>query len=874
MEAALIRQTFLDFFRKKGHEIVSSSPMVMKDDPTLMFTNAGMNQFKDFFLGNLNAKHLRVADTQKCLRVSGKHNDLEEVGVDTYHHTFFEMLGNWSFGDYFKPEAIEWAYELLVQEYGINKDDLYVTYFGGDEKDGLAADEETKELWSKFFDGDRILSYGKKDNFWEMGETGPCGPCTEIHIDLRDEAEKKEVKAQDLINESHPQVIELWNLVFIQFNRNKDQSLHELPKKHVDTGMGFERLAMVLQGKRSNYDTDIFMPMIHSLEKLSGKKYGFSETKQDIAFRVIVDHIRAVSISIAEGQMPSNTGAGYVIRRILRRAIRYAYSYLDAREAEIYKLVPMLDERLGSVFPELRSQATLIQKVVKEEEETFLNTLSKGIERFEKYIEGNKGIEKVDGAFAFELYDTYGFPLDLTELMAADAGINGGVDQIAFNKELSKQKERSRAATKMDASDWVVLRQDDVEEFIGYDHTDADVYITKYRSVKTKNKELFHLVFNITPFYAESGGQVGDTGYIENEGVKTSITDTKKENNLIIHFADKLPADPTSKFHAVVNEKKRVSTRKNHSATHLLHHALREILGEHIEQKGSLVNPDYLRFDFSHFEKVSEEDLRKIEARVNEMVRANYGLEENRSVPIDEAKEMGAMALFGEKYGDLVRVIKFGDSVELCGGIHVPNTAEIGHFKILSEGSISAGIRRIEAITGAKADAYLNEQLALLDEVRAMLKNPADVKSALKSTLDEAQKLRKEVERHQGQAASQKVKDIEAKLEKTSNGLDFVSEEIDLDPSSIKNMVFNLFNKNSHGIFLLWTRSSGKITLTIGVGSDAVKKGIDARELVKLVSADIKGGGGGTPNFVSAGGKNPDGMKSAEKKIIEAVQSV
>ncbi len=873
MESALIRQTFLDFFKKKGHEIVPSSPMVMKNDPTLMFTNAGMNQFKDYFLGNSDPKHLRISDTQKCLRVSGKHNDLEEVGVDTYHHTMFEMLGNWSFGDYFKEEAIDWAYELLVDVYGINKEDLYVTYFGGDKEDGLDADNETRDLWKKYFPEEKILPYGKKDNFWEMGEIGPCGPCTEIHIDIRDADEKGQIPGRELVNESHPQVIEIWNLVFIQFNRSKDKSLNDLPKKHVDTGMGFERLAMVLQGKKSNYDTDVFMTMINGLEKETGLKYSFSDEKKDIAFRVIVDHVRAVSIAIAEGQLPSNTGAGYVIRRILRRAIRYAYSYLNSKSALIYKLVPLVDDKLGLVFPELRSQIDLVQKVIREEEESFLNTLEKGIERFEKYLSSNKDLREIDGKFAFELYDTYGFPLDLTELMAAEKGISGGVNQEQFQLNLKEQKDRSRAATKVDTGDWVVLMEDDKEEFVGYDRTDADVYITKYRAVKQKEKELYHLVFNLTPFYAESGGQVGDVGEIKSDSESVRILDTKKENDLIIHISDKLPENLKAKFEALVDTNKRISTRKNHSATHLLHQALREILGTHVEQKGSLVHPDYLRFDFSHFEKVSNEDLDKIEKRVNELVRENIPLDENRAMPIDEAKELGAMALFGEKYGDLVRVVKFGESVELCGGTHVPNTSEIGHFKITSEGSISAGIRRIEAISGVAADDYINGQLAMIEEVRALLKNPKDLKQGVEKLLKEFQATQKELESLKKEKAAGAGKDLENKISEVGD-YKVLLEQVDLSADDMRNLIFQFIKKNPNLVVALASATSDKVIVSIGIGDEALSKGnFTAKSLIKEISSSIQGGGGGQDHFATAGGKNVNGVEAAMEVIKKLVSS-
>ena len=701
MTSKEIRQKFLDFFNQKQHRIVESAPMVVKDDPTLMFTNAGMNQFKDIFLGNRAAKDLRVADTQKCLRVSGKHNDLEEVGVDTYHHTMFEMLGNWSFGDYFKTEAIEWAWELLVDIYGLDPERLYATVFEGDAADKLEADTEAEDLWKKFLPSDRILRANKKDNFWEMGDQGPCGPCSEIHVDLRSDEERKAKPGRDLVNADHPQVVEIWNLVFIQFNRKSNGSLENLPSQHVDTGMGFERLCMALQGKTSNYDTDVFSPLIAKISDLSGIRYTASDNQTDVAIRVISDHIRAVSFAISDGQIPSNSGAGYVIKRILRRAIRYGYSFLDFKEGFMYKLVPILANQMGDAFPELKKQHELITRVIQEEESSFLRTLDKGIDRFNNHVDSLKG-KTIDGGFAFELYDTFGFPIDLTELMAREKGLN--VDIQGFNEGLQKQKERSRAATVTESSDWTVLKQDDREEFVGYDLLETDVFITRHRKVTAKGEAFYQLVFNITPFYAESGGQVGDTGYIEANGEKTLILDTKKENDLIIHLVEELPSDAGAVFKAVVNSEKRKATGLNHSATHLLHAVLRNVLGDHVEQKGSLVNPEYLRFDFSHFSKVSDEELTEIEEKVNAQIRANIPLDEQRNVPINTAKEMGAMALFGEKYGDVVRVITFDKdfSVELCGGTHVNATGDIGLLKITSEGSVAAGIRRIEAVTGIR----------------------------------------------------------------------------------------------------------------------------------------------------------------------------
>jgi alanyl-tRNA synthetase len=702
MTSKEIRQKFLDFFASKHHKIVESSPMVVKDDPTLMFNNAGMNQFKDIFLGNSTPKDVRVANSQKCLRVSGKHNDLEEVGVDTYHHTMFEMLGNWSFGDYFKKEAIDWAWELLTEVYGLDKHRLYITVFEGDKEDGTEKDQEAYDIWNSIIPAEYILECDKKDNFWEMGETGPCGPCSEIHIDLRSDDERKKTPGIELVNMDHPQVIEIWNLVFMQYNRMSDRSLVSLKNKHIDTGMGFERLAVALQGKTSNYDTDVFSPLLNKIEDLSGLKYrpeNEEKHKQalmvNIAMRVISDHVRAIAFSIADGQLPSNTGAGYVIRRILRRAVRYGYQSLELKEPFMYRLVPVLANQMGDAFPELANQKVLIEKVIKEEETSFFRTLELGLKRIDQICIKLNSEKKnvVPGTEVFELYDTFGFPVDLTNLIAE--GYKMTIDEVSFNEELEKQKSRSRKDAETETGDWVLLKEDDKEEFVGYDFTESEVYITRYRKVVVKEKEVYQLVFNFTPFYAEGGGQVGDRGYIEANGTKTSIFDTKKENNLIIHFTNELPADTSSNFKAVVDTNKRTLTANNHTATHLMHEALREVLGTHVEQKGSLVNEKYLRFDFSHFSKVTNEEIAKVEALVNQRIRQNFSLEEQRTVPVNKAKEMGAMMLFGEKYGDVVRVIKFGTSIELCGGIHVENTSQIGSFKITTESSIAAGIRRI-----------------------------------------------------------------------------------------------------------------------------------------------------------------------------------
>ncbi len=861
-DSARIRETFLEFFASKQHEIVPSAPMVVKNDPTLMFTNAGMNQFKDIFLGNSDASNTRVADSQKCLRVSGKQNDLEEVGVDTYHHTMFEMLGNWSFGDYFKKEAIDWAWELLTKVYGIDKDRLYVTIFSGDKEDGVAEDTEARDLWRAHIAEDRILGFDKKDNFWEMGDVGPCGPCSEIHVDVRSEEERKAVDGKTLVNKDHPQVIEIWNLVFMQLNRMVDGSLVPLPAKHVDTGMGFERLAAVLQGKRSNYDTDVFSPLIKKVEEISGLTYTASDDKKDVAIRVAVDHIRAISFSIADGQLPSNTGAGYVIRRILRRAIRYGYSFLNLKEAFLNELVPVLGDQLGKYFPELPKQLDLVQKVIREEEESFLRTLERGIQRFNEYQANH---QQVKGDFAFELYDTYGFPIDLTQLMAAEQGLTVDID--GFRKALEVQKSRSRKATAVETGDWVILREDDQEEFIGYDYTDAEVYITKYRTVSQKGKELVQLVFNLTPFYAEGGGQVGDTGIITGEeSGDIHIVNTKKENALIVHFANKLPSNPSEKFKALVNTGRRNRVMANHSATHLMHHALREVLGTHVEQKGSLVHPDYLRFDFSHFQKVSSEEIRLIEKKVNALVRNNHPLNEQRAVPIKQAEQMGAMALFGEKYGDLVRVIQFGDSVELCGGTHVPYTGNIGLFRIISESSVAAGIRRIEAVTGETAEDVMFEKVDLLDELRAMMRNTKNVKRSIEDLITDNQSLQVKIDEFQKHKAQQ-WKSLLTNDREEINGMQVVMREVDVDQDSIKNVLFQLKGELENSVFVVAIKMENKITLSVAVSDDLVKtRGVHAGNIVREMAKEVKGGGGGQPFFATAGGKDPNNMPAAFEK--------
>jgi len=866
MKIEEIRNQFLSFFEEKEHTIVPSAPMVIKDDPTLMFTNAGMVPFKEYFLGNAIAKNKRVTDTQKCLRVSGKHNDLDEVGVDTYHHTMFEMLGNWSFGDYFKEEAIEWAWELLTGVYGIDKDNLYVTIFEGDKKDGVPRDTESYNFWKKWIDEDRIIEADKEDNFWEMGEMGPCGPCSEIHVDIRSDEEKKKVSGKSLVNKDHPQVIEVWNLVFIQFNRKADGSLEKLPATHIDTGMGLERLAMVLQGKQSNYDIDLFQTLIGQIVKQSGFEYGKSETT-DIALRVIADHVRAIAFSISDGQLPSNTGAGYVIRRILRRAVRYGYQTLKMDEPFLAPLSKTLVKIMGDAFPELVDNKTLIENVIREEELSFFKTLDHGIKRMEVIIQdlNKQNVKEIPGDQVFELYDTFGFPFDLTELMAREAGLT--LDQKGFEKALQVQKDRSRSATSMKTDDWTELLKDDKEEFVGYDHLEAEVKITRYRKVEQKKKTFYQLVFNFTPFYPEGGGQVGDKGYIEANGEKISIFDTKKENNLIIHLVKELPKDPTATFKAVVDAEKRGLSAANHSATHLLHHALRSVLGDHVVQKGSLVHPDYLRFDFSHFSKVTDEELEKIEGIVNNLIRENSPLTELRNTPIKEAQELGAMMLFGEKYGDTVRVIKFGDSIELCGGTHVPNTGNIGWFKITSEGSVASGIRRIEAISNVTAEKYMNEKLSILDNVNALFKNSKNVVQSVQDLIDSNSQMQKELERIE----KERAKNIKTELKKSivaKDGINFLDAIVPLDGGAIKDILFQLKGEVTNLFAVVGGESDGKCTLSVIIDEELVKsKDFHAGNIVRSAAKHIQGGGGGQPFFATAGGKNPDGLKAAIEEV-------
>jgi alanyl-tRNA synthetase len=866
MKVSEIREQFFTFFASKGHEIVPSAPMVVKNDPTLMFTNAGMNQFKDFFLGNAVPKNPRVANSQKCLRVSGKHNDLEEVGVDTYHHTMFEMLGNWSFGDYFKEEAIGWAWELLTEVYKIPKDKLYVTVFEGDEKDGVPQDSESFAIWKKYIAEDRIILASKKDNFWEMGDTGPCGPCTEIHVDLRSKKERDIVDGRDLVNFDHPQVIEIWNNVFMQFNRKADGSLEPLPATHVDTGMGLERLAMALQGKTSNYDTDLFQTLIQHMERVSGVQYGVKE-ETDIALRVIADHVRAIAFSIADGQLPSNTGAGYVIRRILRRAIRYGYQTLGLKEPFMCDLSIILSEIMGDPFVELINQRELVQQVIREEEISFFRTLEQGLKRIDTIIKSTKkaGEIVIDGTAVFELYDTYGFPVDLTSLIARENDLT--IDEAAFDAELQKQKDRSRAATAVETDDWVQVRKDAGVEFIGYDHLNSTVEIVKYRKVSQKQKSFYQLVFNQTPFYPEGGGQVGDKGTIEANGEKISIFDTKKENNLIIHLSEKIPSDVNATFTAVVNEANRMASASNHSATHLLHHALRTVLGTHVEQKGSLVTPEYLRFDFSHFSKVTDEQLAQVEQMVIDGIHANIALDERRDTPIETAKSMGAMALFGEKYGDAVRVIKFGESVELCGGTHVSSTSKIGLFKITSESAVAAGIRRIEAITSATAERYFREKADLLDTIALGLKNPKDLVKAVEDLQTKNNQLTKEIELLLKEKALSVKGDLKSQIEHI-NGVNFLGTVIPLDGGSIKDILFQLKGEVDNFFGVIGGNEGDKCTISI-IAADSLiaDKGINAGNIVREVSKHIQGGGGGQAFFATAGGKNPKGLNDAIAEV-------
>jgi len=861
MKSKEIRQQFLDFFESKRHSIVPSSPMVLKNDPTLMFTNAGMVPFKEYFLGQKNAVDKRVADTQKCLRVSGKHNDLDEVGKDTYHHTMFEMLGNWSFGDYFKKEAIAWAWELLTEVFKIDKDSIYVTVFEGAKDEGLAYDQEAYNFWKEVISEDRILNGNKNDNFWEMGAQGPCGPCSEIHVDIRSAEEKARIDGKDLVNMDHPQVVEIWNLVFIEFNRKADGSLEKLPEQHVDTGMGFERLCMVLQNQQSNYDTDVFTPLIREVEAITNSDYGKNE-ETDIAIRVIADHVRAVAFAIADGQLPSNNGAGYVIRRILRRAIRYGFTFLDKKEAFIYNLVTTLSKQMGNYFPELKAQKQLIRNVIKEEENSFLRTLEQGLILLEGIVKQTQG-NIVSGKKAFLLYDTYGFPIDLTSLILSEQGMSLNEEEFAI--ELEKQKTRSRAAAVVETEDWVILSDQTEENFVGYDTLESDVHITRYRSVSSKKEgKLYQLVFNTTPFYPEGGGQVGDKGYLEEvNGNVIYIVNTKKENNLIIHFAKSLPNNPNDQFKVVVDEKQRSKTANNHTASHLLHQALREVLGTHVEQKGSAVHSQYLRFDFSHFAKLTVNELRDVEDFVNARIENKIPLEEHREIPMDLAKEKGAMALFGEKYGNTVRAIQFGNSIELCGGTHVQNTGDIWLFKIRSEGAIAAGIRRIEAITGdATKDFYFDNNRAFY-EIKDLLKNPVNPQKAIVDLQNENNVLKKQVELLLKDKAKNLKGDLINSIQEI-NGVNYLATELDLDQNSIKDLAFEIGNEVTNLFLLVGAITNGKPMLTCLISKTLVEeRQLNAGQVVRELGKLIQGGGGGQAFFATAGGKNPEGLKEA-----------
>ncbi len=862
-----IRDSFVKFFESKGHQIVPSAPMVIKDDPTLMFTNAGMNQFKDIILGNHPAKYKRVTDSQKCLRVSGKHNDLEEVGHDTYHHTMFEMLGNWSFGDYFKKEVIGWAWEYLVDVLKINPEILYATVFEGSPEEGLERDNEAASYWAKYLPEDHIINGNKHDNFWEMGETGPCGPCSEIHIDLRPDEEKAKVPGRELVNKDNPLVIEIWNLVFMQYNRKADGSLEPLPAKVIDTGMGFERLCMALQGKKSNYDTDVFQPIIKAIGDLAGVTYG-KDPKVDVAMRVVADHIRTIAFSITDGQLPSNAKAGYVIRRILRRATRYAYTFLGQKQAFMYKLVPVLIENMGGAYPELKAQQTLIEKVMKEEEETFLRTLETGIRLLDKVMNDAKaaGKKEISGVDAFTLYDTFGFPLDLTELILRENQMT--VNEDEFNAEMQKQKQRARNAATVETGDWVVLKEGETK-FVGYDYTEYETSILRFREVKQKNQTYYQIVLSETPFYAESGGQVGDTGALVSEFETIEIIDTKKENNLPIHIAKKLPEHLDAPMMACVDTDRRAACAANHSCTHLLDEALRQVLGTHVEQKGSLVTPDSLRFDFSHFQKVTPEQLREIEHLVNAKIRANIPLTEYRNLPIEKAKELGAIALFGEKYGDEVRVVQFGSSIEFCGGTHVSATGKIGMVKIISESSVAAGVRRIEAVTGAKVEEMLDSIQDTLDDLRALFNNAPDLKAAIRKYIDENAGLKKQVEAFM----KEKEADIKAKLiesAKEIHGVKVIRSVLPMPADTVKNIAFQLKGQIPENLFVaIGSAFENKPMLTVMISDDLVKNGLNAGQLVREAAKLIQGGGGGQPHFATAGGKNPDGLSAAVDKIIE-----
>lgn len=866
MKSQDIRKQFLDFFKDRGHLIVPSAPIVTKDDPTLMFNNSGMAQFKEFFLGNGTPKSKRIADTQKCLRVSGKHNDLEEVGIDTYHHTMFEMLGNWSFGDYFKKEAIHWAWELLTEVYKIDKDILYVTVFEGNKEDNLPMDQEAYDIWKELISEDRILMGNKKDNFWEMGDQGPCGPCSEIHVDIRSAEEKAQKVGRELVNADHPQVVEIWNNVFMEFNRKADGSLEKLPAQHVDTGMGFERLCMVLQGVQSNYDTDVFTPLINKIEKLTSKKYTIKaandeDEKLNIAIRVIADHVRAVAFAIADGQLPSNNGAGYVIRRILRRAIRYGFTFLDKKEPFIFELVDTLSSQMGEFFPEIKSQKTLVQNVIREEETSFLRTLDQGLQLLENVIASTEG-KVVSGQKAFELYDTFGFPIDLTALILREKGYS--LDEAGFEAAMQEQKARSRAASEVSTADWTMLTEGNTETFVGYDQLVSEVKVTRYRKVDSKKDgTIYQIVLNNTPFYPEGGGQVGDKGKLVSANETIEVVDTKKENNLILHITKKLPENINGTFTAQVNEKLRSDSASNHSATHLLHQALRSVLGTHVEQKGSLVSPNYLRFDFSHFSKVTDEELKQVEDFVNARIQEHLPLIERRSIPFQQAIDEGAMALFGEKYGDNVRAIKFGESMELCGGIHVKNTADIWYFKIVSESAVAAGIRRIEAITNEAVKEYFASQENALSEIKAALKNPQDTLKAVASLQDENAKLKKQIEALLKDKAKNLKGELAAEIQEI-NGVKFLAKQVDLDAAGAKDLIYELGNIGNNLFILLATAQDDKPMLTCYISKELVaEKGLNAGQVVRELGKHIQGGGGGQPFFATAGGKNVNGINDA-----------
>ena len=867
MTAKEIRDSFKSFFESKEHLIVPSAPMVVKDDPTLMFTNAGMNQFKDIILGNRAPKSRRVADSQKCLRVSGKHNDLEEVGHDTYHHTMFEMLGNWSFGDYFKKEAISWAWEYLVDVLKLDPKNLYATVFEGSPEEGLERDNEAAAIWEQFLPKDHILNGNKHDNFWEMGDTGPCGPCSEIHMDSRSDEEKAKVPGRDLVNKDHPQVIEIWNLVFMQFNRKADHSLEPLPAKVIDTGMGFERLVRTLQGKQSNYDTDVFQPIIKEIGTLTGKQYGKDE-KVDIAMRVVADHIRTIAFSITDGQLPSNAKAGYVIRRILRRAVRYAYTFLGQKEAFLYKLLPVLIDNMGDAYPELGAQKTLIEKVIIEEEESFLRTLDTGIKLLDKVMADTKAAEstEISGVNAFTLYDTYGFPLDLTELILRENGMTVNIEE--FNAEMAKQKARARNAAAVENGDWVVLKEGETE-FVGYDFTEYETSILRYREVKQKSGVIYQIVLDKTPFYAEMGGQVGDTGVIVSEFETIEIIDTKKENGLPVHITKKLPEHPEAPMMACVDTDKRHACEANHTATHLVDEALREVLGTHVEQKGSLVSPDGLRFDFSHFQKVTDDELRQVERLVNEKIREDLPLQEHRDLPIEEAKKLGAIALFGEKYGDKVRVVQFGNSIEFCGGVHAASTGRIGMFKIISESSIAAGVRRIEAITGEAVENMVASLQDTINGLKALLPG-SSLEASVKKAIEENASLKKQLEEFQKEKAGQ-VKSQLISQAKDVNGIKVISAVISASAAMVKDMVFGIRAElPASTIVIVGSEEAGKPMLTVSVSEDLTSR-FNAGQMVREAAKLIQGGGGGQPHFATAGGKNPDGLHAAVESIIKTI---